>query len=141
MEPEPQNVIRLRAGDRAIKGFDDETGASITAFIPSPKGRKAKARQKMMGMVDVKSMTRLQLSMVEARVFWQIVSHIPPRSGSVAYCSVSGLAEELGMHVSDVSKTRAVHHPHRPSWRAPRQHVAHLLRLLRRLERDRLHRG
>lgn len=100
-----EKVIPLRRGDRAIKGFDDETGASITAFIPSPKGRKAKARQKQMSMVDVSVMRRLEMSVYEARVFWNLASHVPTRSGSVAYVSVKQIAEEEGMHRVDVSKT------------------------------------
>lgn len=102
---EADNVISLRSGDRAFHGVVNETGQAVTGFIPSPKGRKRKARQKMMSMVDVMSMSRLQLSMVEARVFWQIMAHVPPRTGSVSYCTVTQLADELGMHVSDVSKT------------------------------------
>lgn len=97
-------VIPLRAGDRAIKGFIDETGESVTSFIPSQRGRKKKARQKQMSMVDVSVMDRLEMSVSEARVFWKIMTHIPPRSGTVAYCSVKQLAEETGMHRVDVSK-------------------------------------
>lgn len=98
-------VIALRRGDRAIKGFDDETGASITAFIPSPKGRNRKARQKQMSMVDVSVMDRLELSIYESRIFWKMMTHVPTKTGTIAYCSVKQLAEETGIHRVNVSKT------------------------------------
>lgn len=101
----PGKVIPLRRGDRAVKGFVDETGEAITAFIPSSKGRKAKARQKQMSMVDVGVMDRLELSVYEAKVFWKIMKHVPPRSGSVSYCTVKQIAEETGIHRVNVSKT------------------------------------
>jgi hypothetical protein len=88
-----------------VKGWVDETGESITAFIPSPKGRNRKARQKQVSMVDVGVMRRLKLSVYEATVFWNIVSHVPPRSGSVSYVTVKKIAEEEGIHRVNVSKT------------------------------------
>lgn len=98
-------IIQLRRGDRAVKGFVDETGDVITAFIPSPKGRKKTARKKQMSMVDVSVYARLELTVYEAKVFWHLMLHVPPKSGSVAYATVKQIAEETGIHRVNVSKT------------------------------------
>lgn len=102
---EEGKVIPLRRGDRAIKGFVTETGEEVTSFIPDRRGRKRKARQKHMSMVDVDVMARLELSQYEARVFWKMMTHVPPRSGSVAFVTVKQLSEETGIHRVNVSKT------------------------------------
>lgn len=97
-------VVPLRAGDRAVKGFVDETGESITAFIPSAKGRKAKARKKHVSMVDVDAMFRLEMTASESRVFWAIARAVPARSGSISYITVKQIADETGIHRVNVSK-------------------------------------
>jgi hypothetical protein len=58
-----------------------------------------------MSMVNVEAMQRLQMTQVEARIFWCLVGHVPSRSGSVAFVQIGQIADETGIHRVDVSKT------------------------------------
>lgn len=90
---------------RLVKGTVDATGDSVTVGIPERRGRGKARKQKQMVMTNALAMTRLELSVPEARVFWCLVSHVPSRSGTVAYAQIGKIATETGMHRVDVSKT------------------------------------
>lgn len=92
-------------GLRLVKGTVDSTGDAVTVGIPDRRGRGKGRKQKQMVMTNVLAMTRLELSVPEARVFWCLVAHVPVRSGTIAYIGIGQIATKTGMHRVDVSKT------------------------------------
>lgn len=89
---------------RLVKGVIDETQEPITVGIPKTQGRKKARKAKQMVMTNVLAMTRLEMTQSEAKVFWNLVSHIPTRSGTTAFVMIGQIAKETGMHRVDVSK-------------------------------------
>jgi hypothetical protein len=90
---------------RLVKGVIDETQEPITVGIPKNQGKRKARKAKRMSMVNIDAMTRLEMTQTETRVFWNLVSHVPARSGSVAYVQIGQIAKELGIHRVEVSKT------------------------------------
>lgn len=99
--PTSKNVVPIRL----LRGEVTATGEEVLVEQPVRPGRTKARKQKQMSMVNVIAMTRLRMSVAETRIFWCLVSHVPSKSGSVAYVQIGKIAEETGMHRVDVSKT------------------------------------
>jgi hypothetical protein len=93
----PGNVTRIST----LKGKVDGTDQTVT--VQQYRRKKQKAR-KIVSMLNVGTMMRLELSNQEYRVLWALLSHIPEKSGSDAYCTQAELAADTGIHPSNVAK-------------------------------------
>jgi hypothetical protein len=89
---------------RLLRGEVTATGEEVLVQQPvRPKRSKAR-KQKRMSMVNLDAMVRLELTQMEYRVLWCLLSHVPSRSGTVAFVQISQIAEETSIHPVNVSK-------------------------------------
>jgi len=98
MPTKPPNPVRLLTGEVL------ETGQTVIVEQPQRLGKTKARKKKRMSMINVDAMTRLELTTREARVFWNLVSHVPSRSGSVAFVLIGQIADETGIHRVAVSQ-------------------------------------
>jgi len=98
MDRLPKNVTRIST----LKGTVDSTGEAVT--VQQFRTAKRKGRRKRVSMVNVDTMMRLQLSNQEGRVLWALLSHVPEKSGTIAYCTLAEIAHDTGIHPSNVAK-------------------------------------
>lgn len=96
---EPVRLERVRT----LRGQDVETGATVLVPVFGHKKKKTKER-KVVSMVNVGTMKRLELSTMENRILWVLLDHVPERSGTVSFVQVSQIAKETGIHPANVSK-------------------------------------
>jgi hypothetical protein len=95
----PANVSSIAR----LRGKVVETGQAVEIDAPRRRRRKRGWRDSV-SMVDMGNMTRLELSGTEHRVFDAIVSHIPEKGGSDAFCTLQEVADELGIAIQSVHR-------------------------------------
>lgn len=86
-----------------LKGKVDETGQQVTIQAPRRRKRRKGWRDRV-GLVDMDVMVKLELTGLDYRVLFGLMSFIPEKGGCDAYCTQRELADKLGIHQPTVSK-------------------------------------
>ena len=93
------NVISIAR----LKGQVDETGQAVTVSIPRRK--KKKGWRERVGLIDLDAMNRLELSALEYKVLFAVMSAVPKTGGSVAFITVEEVARIVGSSRPSVNRT------------------------------------
>lgn len=100
MVPESGNVTRMKS----YRGKVDRTGESVTTQIPA-RSRRRRGWREHVSLIDLDTITKLDMTGSELRVLFAIARFIPERGGTEARVSITEVADTMGIAEQNVSRT------------------------------------
>lgn len=99
----PNNVVSIAH----LRGVVDETGQAVTIRAPRRRKRR-KGWRDSVSLVDIGLMNRLELSGLETRVLFAVMSFVPEKGGADAFCTQREVAEKMGVPQQSVARAMNV---------------------------------